>query len=51
MKDVEAQELGKKVDEEKSKLQLQQDLYEQVRADRNLFSKQHIQSQDEIAEV
>lgn len=41
----------KKVTEEQAKLKLQQNLYEQVRADRNLFSKQHIQSQDEISEM
>ena len=32
-------------------LATQQALYEQVRAERNLFGKQHIESQDEIAEM
>ena len=51
IKEMEQNEVAKKLQEEKTKLKLQQALYEQVRADRNLFSKQHIQSQDEIAEM
>lgn len=44
-------ELNKKISEEKNHLKIQQSLYEQVRTDRNFFSKQHIQSQDQIAEM
>jgi hypothetical protein len=51
LKDMENNELQKKIVEEKNKLKLQQALYESVRADRNLFSQQHIEAQDEIAEV
>ena len=51
LKDMESNELQKKIIEEKNKLKLQQSLYESVRADRNLFSQQHIEAQDEIAEV
>lgn len=51
LKDMENNELQKKIIEEKNKLKLQQSLYESVRADRNLFSQQHIEAQDEIAEM
>jgi chromosome segregation ATPase len=51
LREMECGELHKNIQEERSKLKLQQTLYEQVRSDRNLFSKQHIQSQDEIAEM
>jgi chromosome segregation ATPase len=44
-------ELTKCVADEKAKLKLQQALYEQVRSDRNLFSKQQVQAEDEIAEM
>jgi hypothetical protein len=44
-------ELQKHVKEEKDKLKAQRTLYEQVRSDRNLFSKQQVQSEDEIAEM
>jgi hypothetical protein len=37
--------------QEKNKLKAQQQMYEQVRSDRNLFSKLQVQSEDEIAEV
>ena len=51
LKEMHAAELQKNVQEEKNKLKLQQNLYEQVRSDRNLFSKQQVQSEDEIAEM
>ena len=51
MKEMEVAELQKNIQEEKNKLKLQQNLYEQVRSDRNLFSKQQVQSEDEIAEM
>lgn len=47
LKEMETNELQKKIIEEKNKLRLQQALYEY----RNLFSQQHIEAQDEIAEV
>lgn len=51
IKELENNELQKKILEEKNKLKVQQSLYESVRGDRNLFSQQHIEAQDEIAEV
>jgi cilia- and flagella-associated protein 58 len=51
LQELHVNELNKCITDGKSKLKLQQNLYEQVRADRNLFSKQHIQSQDEIVEM
>jgi hypothetical protein len=51
IKEMESAELQKSILEEKNKLKLQQNLYEQVRSDRNLFSKQQVQSEDEIAEM
>lgn len=50
-KDMEITELQKKVAEEKSKLKAQQALYESVRADRNQFSQQYVEVQDEISEM
>merc|ERR1719372_21423 len=44
-------ELQKKVTEGDTKLKQQQNLYEAVRSDRNLYSKSLIESQDEIAEM
>ncbi|XP_059802993.1 cilia- and flagella-associated protein 58 [Hypanus sabinus] len=41
----------KKISEAESKLKQQQNLYEAVRCDRNLYSKNLIESQDEIAEM
>merc|ERR1711935_984812 len=43
--------MGKKVTESEQKLKQQQQLYEAVRSDRNLYSKNLIESQDEIAEM
>jgi len=51
VKELEAAELRKSLTDEQAKLKLQQTLYEQVRADRNLFSKQQVASEDEIAEL
>eukprot|EP01083_Nonionella_stella_P070115 187413_1 len=51
IKEMESTELQKKITEEKNKLKMQQALYESVRGDRNLFSQQHIQAQDEIADM
>merc|ERR1719375_3127918 len=44
-------DLQKKIAEGDSKLKQQQGLYEAVRSDRNLYSKNLIESQDEIAEM
>jgi chromosome segregation ATPase len=44
-------ELKKAISEEKNKLKLQQHLYEQVRSDRNIFSKQQTASEDTISEM
>lgn len=45
------QELHKKNAETEGKLKQQQQLYEAVRSDRNLYSKQLTETQDEIAEI
>jgi len=44
-------DLQKKISEGDGKLKQQQTLYEAVRSDRNLYSKNLIESQDEIAEM
>lgn len=44
-------DLQKKILEGESKLKQQQNLYEAVRTDRNLYSKNLIESQDEIQEM
>ena len=44
-------DLQKKIAEGDAKLKQQQNLYEAVRSDRNLYSKNLIESQDEIAEM
>uniref|UniRef100_A0A7S4DWC9 BZIP domain-containing protein n=1 Tax=Lotharella globosa TaxID=91324 RepID=A0A7S4DWC9_9EUKA len=51
VKNQEIDDLKKLVLDGEKKLKLQKSLYEQVRADRNFFSKKHVQSQDEIAEM
>ena len=51
LKAMEVHELQKTIADEKAKLKLQQTLYEQVRNDRNLFSRQQINSEDEINEM
>ena len=44
-------QLQKRIAEGETKLKQQQALYEAVRSDRNLYSKNLIESQDEIAEM
>merc|ERR1719230_1681075 len=44
-------DLQKKIAESDAKLKQQQNLYEAVRSDRNQYSKNLIESQDEIAEM
>ena len=44
-------QLQKRIAEGETKLKQQQALYEAVRSDRNLYSKNLIESQDEIAEI
>ena len=44
-------ELRKICNEVKTNLQIQKDQYESVRTDRNLYSKNLVESQDEIAEM
>eukprot|EP00899_Mesostigma_viride_P002905 jgi/Mesvir1/12615/Mv16076-RA.1 len=44
-------DLQKKIAEGENKLKQQQNLYEAVRSDRNLYSKNLIEAQDEIAEM
>ena len=51
MKEMEIVDLQKKITEEESKLKNQQGLYESVRGDRNLYSKQLLEAQDEISEL
>jgi len=51
LKDFEITELHQTLAEERAKLRMQQNLYEQLRSDRNLFSKQKSAADDEIAEM
>eukprot|EP00768_Dysnectes_brevis_P007462 gnl/Dysnectes_brevis/6311_a9692_277.p1 GENE.gnl/Dysnectes_brevis/6311_a9692_277~~gnl/Dysnectes_brevis/6311_a9692_277.p1 ORF type:complete len:889 (+),score=436.04 gnl/Dysnectes_brevis/6311_a9692_277:49-2715(+) len=51
MRDMAIADLQKKIGETEAKLKQQQNLYESVRADRNLYSKNLVESQDEIAEL
>ena len=51
LRDVQIAELQKRITEWEGKLKQQQHLYEQVRADRNHYSKSLIESQDEVAEM
>lgn len=44
-------DLQKKIGEAEARLKQQQNLYEAVRADRNLYSKNLIEAQDEIQEM
>lgn len=44
-------ELQKKIQEGEAKLKQQQNLYEAVRSDRNLYSKNLIEAKDEILEI
>lgn len=50
-KQMRIMDLQKKIAEGESKLKQQQNLYEAVRSDRNLYSKHLIEAQDEIAEM
>ena len=51
MKETQILEFKKKVVEVETKLKQQQNLYEAVRSDRNLYSKNLIEAQDEIGEM
>ena len=51
LKEMRITEQGKKVGEGAAKLKQQQQLYEAVRSDRNLYSKNLIESNDAIAEM
>ncbi len=51
LRDVQITELEKRVSDWESKMRQQQTLYEQVRGERNTYSKQLMDSQDEIAEM
>lgn len=51
VRDVQILDLKKRCTEWEGKLSQQQHLYETVRADRNHYSKQFIEAQDEIAEL
>ena len=51
LREVAILELQKRISEGEGRLKQQQALYEAVRADRNLYSKSLIESQDEIAEM
>eukprot|EP01086_Lenisia_limosa_P012042 TRINITY_DN3928_c0_g1_i1.p1 TRINITY_DN3928_c0_g1~~TRINITY_DN3928_c0_g1_i1.p1 ORF type:complete len:819 (-),score=286.88 TRINITY_DN3928_c0_g1_i1:260-2716(-) len=51
VREMQVLDLNKKIAEAETKLKQQQNLYEQVRSDRNLYSKNLIESQDEISEM
>merc|ERR1711998_102351 len=51
LRDLTIANLRKKIHEAETRLKQQQNLYEAVRSDRNLYSKNLIESQDEIAEM
>eukprot|EP00002_Diphylleia_rotans_P000333 TRINITY_DN10172_c0_g3_i1.p1 TRINITY_DN10172_c0_g3~~TRINITY_DN10172_c0_g3_i1.p1 ORF type:complete len:860 (+),score=260.50 TRINITY_DN10172_c0_g3_i1:63-2642(+) len=51
IRDIAIMDLQKKIAEGETKLKQQQNLYEAVRSDRNLYSKNLIESQEEIAEM
>ena len=51
VREMEIFDLKKKIAESETKLKQQQNLYEAVRSDRNLYSKNLIESQDEITEM
>ena len=50
-REISVLQLQKKIAEGEAKLKQQQNLYEAVRSDRNLYSKNLIESQEEIAEM
>lgn len=51
LQELQVRELQKKISDDQGKLKQKQNLYEAVRADRNLYSKQLIDSQEEIADL
>lgn len=51
LKEMEAAELTKQIIDEKNKLRVQQNLYEQVRSDKNMYSQQQMQQKDDIVEM
>ncbi|KAJ0401743.1 hypothetical protein P43SY_003064 [Pythium insidiosum] len=51
LQDLQVASLQQKIVESESRLKQQQNLYEAVRTDRNLYSKQLIESQEEISEM
>merc|ERR1719482_2101651 len=51
LKDMKLDEMKKQLSRNVTKLKQQEQLYEAVRSDRNLYSKNLIESQDEIAEM
>jgi len=51
LQEMQIHELNKKIISDQMKLKQKQSLYESVRSDRNLFSKQLIDSQDEISSL
>jgi chromosome segregation ATPase len=51
LRDISITELRKKINDSEVKLSQQQHLYESVRSDRNHYSKNLIEAQDEIAEM
>jgi chromosome segregation ATPase len=51
LQELQISALQKKIVEGETRLKQQQNLYEQVRSDRNLYSKNLIESQDEISEM
>ena len=51
MREMRIFDFKKKIAESETKLKQQQNLYEAVRSDRNLYSKNLIEAQDEIAEM
>ena len=51
MREMSILDLQKQITEADYKLKQQQNMYEAVRSDRNLYSKNLIESQDEIAEM
>ena len=51
LKDMELSEMQKAIDDERKKMKVQQNLYEQVRSDRNMFSAAQVEAEDEISEM
>lgn len=49
LQELQSRELQKKITDDQAKLKQKQNLYEAVRSDRNLYSKQLTESQDEIS--